>query len=226
MGLRQRLRQRHQRHHLQPEFQHLPPAGVDDPGPALAALTLPTWPRPASGPWRTACPTAPTPATPVTRQQLVALLFRYATLMGYVNDQRADLSIYPDASAVASYAVEPMQWSVANSIVAGTSDGTLNPHRHRYSRPVRGDPLPLLGADWLTGKGKIPNHAISRADPTSARLGFCGRVQAPFPTHGWGKQSVWLATRAAKRFLRADARTHFRRPRAEGQREKPGAARP
>ena len=28
---------------------------------------------------------------------------------------------------MASYAVEPMQWSVANSIVAGTSDGTLNP---------------------------------------------------------------------------------------------------
>ena len=67
------------------------------------------------------------PGNAVTRQQLVALLFRYATLMGYVNDQRADLSIYPDASAVASYAVEPMQWSVANSIVAGTSDGTLNP---------------------------------------------------------------------------------------------------
>ena len=68
-----------------------------------------------------------TPGNAVTRQQLVALLFRYATMMGYVNDQRADLSIYPDASAVASYAVEPMQWSVANSIVAGTSDGTLNP---------------------------------------------------------------------------------------------------
>ena len=68
-----------------------------------------------------------TPGNAVTRQQLVALLFRYATLMGYANDQRADLSIYPDASTVASYAVEPMQWSVANSIVAGTTDGTLDP---------------------------------------------------------------------------------------------------
>ena len=68
-----------------------------------------------------------TPGNAVTRQQLVALLFRYATMMGYANDARADLSIYPDADTVASYAVEPMQWSVANSIVAGTSDGTLNP---------------------------------------------------------------------------------------------------
>ena len=68
-----------------------------------------------------------TPGNAVTRQQLVALLYRYATLMGYANDARADLSIYPDVDAVASYAMEPMQWSVANNIVAGTTDGTLNP---------------------------------------------------------------------------------------------------
>ena len=67
------------------------------------------------------------PGNAVTRQQLVALLYRYATMMGYDNDARADLTSYPDAGTVASYAVEPMQWSVANSIVAGTSDGTLNP---------------------------------------------------------------------------------------------------
>ena len=67
------------------------------------------------------------PGSAVTRQQLVALLYRYATLMGYANDARADLSVYPDAGTVASYAVEPMQWSVANNIVAGTSDGILNP---------------------------------------------------------------------------------------------------
>ena len=68
-----------------------------------------------------------TPGGAVTRQQLVALLYRYATLMGYANDQRADLSAYPDAGTVAGYAVEPMQWSVANSIVGGTSNGTLDP---------------------------------------------------------------------------------------------------
>ena len=68
-----------------------------------------------------------TPGGAVTRQQLVALLYRYATLMGYANDQRADLSDYPDAGTVAGYAVEPMQWSVANSIVGGTSNGTLDP---------------------------------------------------------------------------------------------------
>ena len=68
-----------------------------------------------------------TPGNAVTRQQLVALLYRYATMMGYANDARADLSSFPDADSVAAYAVEPFQWSVANNIVAGTSDGTLNP---------------------------------------------------------------------------------------------------
>ena len=68
-----------------------------------------------------------TPGAAVTRQQLVALLYRYAQMMGYANEARVDLSSFPDAGSVASYAVEPMQWSVANSIVGGTTDGTLNP---------------------------------------------------------------------------------------------------
>ena len=67
------------------------------------------------------------PGAAVTRQQLVALLFRFAEDLGYANDRRADLSVYPDASAVAAYAVEPMQWSVANDVVGGTTQGTLNP---------------------------------------------------------------------------------------------------
>ncbi|MBS6356272.1 S-layer homology domain-containing protein, partial [Oscillibacter sp.] len=56
------------------------------------------------------------PGAAVTRQQLVALLYRFAELRNYANDQRADLSAYPDAGSVADYAVEPLQWSVANGI--------------------------------------------------------------------------------------------------------------
>ena len=64
---------------------------------------------------------------PVTRQQLVALLYRYAVMMNYANGERADLSAFPDAETVASYAEEAMAWSVANGIVGGTTAGTLNP---------------------------------------------------------------------------------------------------
>ena len=67
------------------------------------------------------------PGNAVTRQQLVALLYRYAQMMGYDNGAREALTDFPDAGTVSGYAQEPMQWSVANGIVAGTSAGTLNP---------------------------------------------------------------------------------------------------
>ena len=67
------------------------------------------------------------PGSPVTRQQLVALLYRFAGQMGYDTAARADLSGYPDAASVSSYAADAMAWSVANSIVGGTTAGTLNP---------------------------------------------------------------------------------------------------
>ena len=67
------------------------------------------------------------PGNAVTRQQLVALLYRYAQMMGYDNGAREALTSFPDAGTVSGYAQEPMQWSVANGIVAGTSAGTLNP---------------------------------------------------------------------------------------------------
>ena len=67
------------------------------------------------------------PGGAVTRQQLVSLLYRFAGQMGYDTNAKADLSSYPDVGAVASYATDAMAWAVANSIVGGTTQGTLNP---------------------------------------------------------------------------------------------------
>lgn len=67
------------------------------------------------------------PGGAVSRQQLVALLYRFASQNGYDVSARADLSGYPDAGSLASYAGEAMAWSVANGIIGGTTQGTLNP---------------------------------------------------------------------------------------------------
>lgn len=67
------------------------------------------------------------PGGAVTRQQLVALLHRFAAQNGYDTTARADLSGYPDVASVASYAADAMAWSVAEGIVGGTTQGTLNP---------------------------------------------------------------------------------------------------
>ena len=68
------------------------------------------------------------PGSAVTRQQLAALLFRFAGLMG-LDTTAGGMAIreFPDYEAVASYAVEAMDWAVSAGIINGTTDGTLNP---------------------------------------------------------------------------------------------------
>ena len=67
------------------------------------------------------------PGGAVSRQQLVSLLYRFAAQYGYNITAKADLSGYPDTAALASYATDAMAWSVANGIIGGTTQGTLNP---------------------------------------------------------------------------------------------------
>ncbi len=62
----------------------------------------------------------------VTRQQLVAILYRYAQYMGYDTSASATLEGFVDASSV--WAVEPMQWALAEGVLAGTSATTLSPN--------------------------------------------------------------------------------------------------
>lgn len=67
------------------------------------------------------------PMNPVSRQQMVALLYRYTQMKEIAATGTASLEEYPDNSDVASYAKEAMAWAVGNGIVKGTSDGHLVP---------------------------------------------------------------------------------------------------
>ncbi|MDO4314393.1 MAG: YDG domain-containing protein [Oscillospiraceae bacterium] len=67
------------------------------------------------------------PGAAVSRQQMVTILYRYAAMMGYKTSGSADLTQFPDYAKVAGYAQDAMSWSVANGIVGGTAQGTLNP---------------------------------------------------------------------------------------------------
>ena len=62
------------------------------------------------------------PEVNITREQLVTMLYRYAGSPA----ASGSLDNFSDASTVSSYAVNAMQWAVANGIVNG-SDGKLNP---------------------------------------------------------------------------------------------------
>ena len=65
------------------------------------------------------------PNADITREQLVTMLYRYAGTPA-VNGSLSDFS---DAASVSSYAVNAMQWAVANGIVNG-SNGKLNPQNN------------------------------------------------------------------------------------------------
>lgn len=68
------------------------------------------------------------PDSPVTREQLVAILSRYAQYKGYETSVSYDyLSTYGDASSASAYAREALNWAVARGVIDGQSGGVLAP---------------------------------------------------------------------------------------------------
>ena len=68
------------------------------------------------------------PNDPITREQLAAILFRYAEYKDNKGEDYAvDLSKYEDASAISDWAVDAMTWCVASGIIGGVTETTLVP---------------------------------------------------------------------------------------------------
>ena len=67
------------------------------------------------------------PGDDITREQLAAILYRYAACQGYDVSQRADLSGFGDASSISGYAHEALSWAHAQGLVLGFEDGSLRP---------------------------------------------------------------------------------------------------
>lgn len=67
------------------------------------------------------------PNDAVTRQQLAAVLYRYAAHSGLDVSARADLSGFSDAGSIGGYAVGAMQWANACQLINGRSDTVLDP---------------------------------------------------------------------------------------------------
>lgn len=67
------------------------------------------------------------PNTEVTREQMAAMLYRYALLKEYDTAEKADLADYADAASISDYAVEAMAWANAKEVVNGVTTTTLEP---------------------------------------------------------------------------------------------------
>ena len=56
---------------------------------------------------------------PITREQMVTMMYRYADHMGYEFEEPADISKFTDADKVTEFAEAAMKWAVGNGIIEG-----------------------------------------------------------------------------------------------------------
>ena len=68
------------------------------------------------------------PEADVTRAEMAVFLMRYAALKEQDVTKRAALTDFTDAASVPAWAVEAMQWAVAEGLVNGMGDGTIEPN--------------------------------------------------------------------------------------------------
>lgn len=71
--------------------------------------------------------TAFAPDNPITREQMAAILYRYAAWKGYDISASQDLSAYSDAVQISAYAQTAMQWANAEGLITGSTATALNP---------------------------------------------------------------------------------------------------
>lgn len=63
----------------------------------------------------------------ITREQMAAILYRYAQMKGYSTTKTTDLAKYTDAATVNIWADAALNWTVAESFITGRTATTLTP---------------------------------------------------------------------------------------------------
>ena len=71
------------------------------------------------------------PGKYITREQIAAILYRYAKFKGEDVTCEADMSAYPDTDEISNYAVDAVYWAVGKGIINGIS-GTISPTAIAY----------------------------------------------------------------------------------------------
>ena len=67
------------------------------------------------------------PDAPMSRQQMAAVLARYAESKGWDTGKQVSLDSFADADRVGAWARPAMEWAVAEGVFQGGTDGALRP---------------------------------------------------------------------------------------------------
>lgn len=68
-----------------------------------------------------------TPNNSVTREQIAAILYRYAKVIGVDTPERGSFAGFPDSDRTSGWAREAMSWAVGAGLFSGDDRGRLNP---------------------------------------------------------------------------------------------------
>lgn len=63
----------------------------------------------------------------ITREQMAAILYRYARYKNFQLTGSADIMAYRDGADVSDWAQEAMSWAIGRGIISGRDDGSLDP---------------------------------------------------------------------------------------------------
>lgn len=67
------------------------------------------------------------PNDPITREQMAAILYRYAQIYAYDTSVSGSIAAFADGDQVSTYAVEAMKWAVGMGFISGTTGNRLDP---------------------------------------------------------------------------------------------------
>ena len=67
------------------------------------------------------------PDSNVTREQFAVMLYKYARFKGYDLTATGDLTQFPDAGSISSWAETALSWANGKGLINGNEDGTLAP---------------------------------------------------------------------------------------------------
>ena len=105
------------------------------------------------------------PDDPVTREQIVTILYRYAKLGGMDVSVGEDTNIlsYDDASDVSDWAISAMQWAVGSGVIGGKTASTLAPKDTATRAEIA---VIMTRSSWT----KITMDALIEANSTQSLL--------------------------------------------------------
>ena len=67
------------------------------------------------------------PHASMTREEMMAVFYRYSQYKGYDVSEAASLTVFTDSVKIQSYAEDAMAWAVSVGLIVGFEDGTIRP---------------------------------------------------------------------------------------------------